>query len=79
MYVTALSQPVPISDSLGYINRLLTLLAQSVYDDMTTLCKMVCADDLGRELKSIHSRVRDDDTDQQATAGAQEEEEEEEE
>ena len=40
---------------------------------------MVCADDLGRELKSIHSRVRDDDTDQQATAGAQEEEEEEEE
>lgn len=39
---------------------------QVVYDDMTTLCKMFCADDLKRNLKSIGSR---DSEDEPATAG----------
>lgn len=39
---------------------------QVVYDDMTTLCKMFCADDLKRNLKSIGSN---DSEDEPATAG----------
>lgn len=39
---------------------------QTVYDDMTTLCKMFCADDLKRELKGIGSM---DSENEQATAG----------
>ncbi|KAL8787663.1 MAG: hypothetical protein Q9213_002094 [Squamulea squamosa] len=50
--------------------RQITLAHSSrVYDDMTTLCQMFCADDLNRELK----RLREDrlaDADEQATAGA---------
>ena len=38
---------------------------QVVYDDMTTLCKMFCADDLERDLKSIGSM---DVENEQATA-----------
>lgn len=39
---------------------------QVVYDDMTTLCKMFCADDLKRDLESIGSI---DSENGQATAG----------
>lgn len=49
---------------------------QVVYDDMTTLCKMYCADDLKRDLKSIGSM---DSENEQATAGMDADDEEEEE
>ena len=49
---------------------------QVVYDDMTTLCKMFCTEDLKRELKSIGSMDSDSE---QATHGMNESEEEEEE
>ena len=49
---------------------------QVVYDDMTTLCKMFCANDLKRDLKSIG---RTEFENEQATAGTDADEEDEEE
>ena len=46
---------------------------QVVYDDMNTLCKMFCADELKRDLKSIGSL---DSEDEQAKAGMTADEEE---
>ena len=47
---------------------------QVVYDDMTTLCRMFCADDLKRDMKSIGSM---DSENEQAVAGMGADEEEE--
>lgn len=50
-----------------------------VYDDMTTLCEMFCAEDLKRALKTIGSVVSEDDQEDREDADVEENEEEEEE
>ena len=50
-----------------------------VYDDMTSLCEMFCADDLKRALESIGSLASEDDQENHDEAGVEENEEEEEE